>query len=900
MLALPCLLLAFAQTPAYYAVRFEELELPPGSVLPGYAGAPPWLNYGADVGELPWAVLAGEGEVRVRLADWDAMSDADSVETLGTLVARTNGARDLAGTLYLPKASGGGFLKLSFHVPAARATAQEKAFQAAEREQALRFLRLRVPGGAWFRHRYNAASAALGEPASTAAEVNSWNAVADFRDSAEALDLFSGGQALYENLQLERGLPASPDAAATVALDTLEGIGVKAIDWKPLLTNAETKLDPLAARVPADQHALFFASFPSFVATLDEANRLGSIGLSLLETRAADARTHQRYEHQLGLELSELARTFGPLVVESVALTGSDPYLRTGSDVALLLRAKAPEVVAGYVAARQEAAAGNHTTGKAGATAYRAVVDSTRSISSYLATLGDTVVVTNSLVQLERLVKVAEGSEPALGASDEYRFFRQRYVLGAEGESALLVLPDAAIRRWCSPRWRIAAARIARAAAELAEEHAAHLPELIAEVAPRDLGDDPAFPDLGGLHLTPAGIQSERYGTLEFLTPIAELPLAKVTEREAGLYKTWREGYQRAWSNFFDPIGARLSVGPERVALDLTVRPLILESVYADLRKMTGEHVLEAGSGDPHPEAVVQFVMALDPGWEPLKSIGSILGSTGEKLGVDLLSWLGGWVSVYVDQGEFWDELVQSEHPEELLENDPNTVPLALEVAVANPLKLALFMTTLRGFVDGTAPGMTVWKERVEGERRFVEITSPGLAENFSLYYATTPTALILSLHEPTLLAAMEREERHRAGEKSPPSFWAGAHAALELRDPGVQVLASLFESEFGQRERRDSWRNLPILNEWHRLHPELDPVALHERLFGERLLCPGGGSYVWNEDWHTLESSVFGHPGEPKGEHVRPSAWDEFGVARFALGFELDGLRVRAELERK
>jgi hypothetical protein len=48
------------------------------------------------------------------------------------------------------------------------------------------------------------------------------------------------------------------------------------------------------------------------------------------------------------------------------------------------------------------------------------------------------------------------------------------------------------------------------------------------------------------------------------------------------------------------------------------------------------------------------------------------------------------------------------------------------------------------------------------------------------------------------------------------------------------------------------------------------------------------------------MASSVFGHPGAPGSGLRRPRAWDDLARAGFALTFEQDGLRVRAELERK
>ena len=93
------------------------------------------------------------------------------------------------------------------------------------------------------------------------------------------------------------------------------------------------------------------------------------------------------------------------------------------------------------------------------------------------------------------------------------------------------------------------------------------------------------------------------------------------------------------------------------------------------------------------------------------------------------------------------------------------------------------------------------------------------------------------------------------------------------------------------------AWNNLPILNEWKRLYPDKDPVKVHEQLWGVKLLCPGGGSYVWNEQWHTMESTVFGHPGQPRTGPVPLLP----GVTDVNLGatFEDQGLSAKGILTR-
>jgi hypothetical protein len=96
------------------------------------------------------------------------------------------------------------------------------------------------------------------------------------------------------------------------------------------------------------------------------------------------------------------------------------------------------------------------------------------------------------------------------------------------------------------------------------------------------------------------------------------------------------------------------------------------------------------------------------------------------------------------------------------------------------------------------------------------------------------------------------------------------------------------------------SWGNLPILNEWKRMYTDLDPVAVHEQVWKIRLICPGGGKYVWNDKYQTMESTVYGHPGEPKTGPNDSPLLSEFASGSFGLTFENQGLRAQVSLEKE
>ena len=242
----------------------------------------------------------------------------------------------------------------------------------------------------------------------------------------------------------------------------------------------------------------------------------------------------------------------------------------------------------------------------------------------------------------------------------------------------------------------------------------------------------------------------------------------------------------------------------------------------------------------------------------------------------------------------------------ENLQTEINRVPLVVVFEVKSAVKLAAFLTGLRGFVDGTAPGMVTWTEHEDTGRRFVEIgANEAVGEDISIFYATTPRAWIVSLQREALLRALDRQSSPPA-EGQPADPWLGRSVALDLEGRGLSLLELLFEEELLRGVLHNSWSNLPILNEWKRRFPDEDPVLVHQRVFGERLECPGGGGYVWNETWHTLESKVFHHPGEPPAKAdlksmnaLLPGVWRGLARARSGLTFEDEGLRARAEIRR-
>jgi hypothetical protein len=893
----------------YYNVLLGSLQLTEGA-LP-ISSRSPGASFDSASVMHSYAVLDGPGEAYLHEPNrfpW-LSEDRDQPDDPPRILIRAPQGADITGRLFVPQTNFNSMLALKFKIPASAATPDAKKVFYIEKSRYYRSLQEQnIPGSAWFRHQAQDASRLAGV---TNIEPPPFMGATRRRppEVEDAYDLFTGGRALSENLQLDRVLPGTKPADQTVPLTNITGITVREMNWKELLKDAKPELDPLANYIPADQHVIFFPSFQAMMQMIDEADTNGTPVLQLLEPRAEDVNSRARYQKQLCLGLTEISRVIGPQLISSAAFTGSDPFLRVGTDLAVLFETRDPAMLTTLLQTQQKSIQklnpeAQSVKGSIADVAYSGVVSADRSVCSYIATFSNVVYVSNSKVQLENLLRVAKGSEPRLSSQDDYRFFRNQYPRAKGGETAFVVLTDATIRRWCGPRWRIADARRTFVAGAMTELQAAHLDEITAGSA-RDPVVTSSLDTPAGreFRLSRSGITSPAYGSLNFMTPIAELPITNVTPAEKASYERWRDSYQRNWRQFFDPIAIRFSLAADRVSTELTVTPLIASSDYADLIRLVSGTEIAAGAGDPHTNALFHFLFAINTESKPVQEASNFAISMAPGLKANPLAWLGQSIAVYADDDPFWIQLTDATNAENFLEHNYNKLPVALHFEVKNPLKLAAFLTAAHAFVDQSAPGMTAWQNQEYNGQPYVKVeskTSNGSNDEPepTIYYAAAPRSLIVTMNESLLKRALDRQAALVAASNAPAVMpWPGKSIAVAAQRRFFDALQLLARDSYQKQLQTLAWSNLPILNEWKRMFPDKDPVALHEQVWGTKLLCPGGGSYVWNSKWATMESTVFGHPGEPKTNTPRTLA--DIQSAEMGVTFENGGLSAKATLIR-
>ncbi len=874
----------------------------------------------------PYAVVDGGAEVYVVALDrtphpWLIRRSMASNIAATRIALRAATGDAIRGTLYVPKADWSGMQAYPFRIsqPSEDQQGARADFFEAKAHYYRSLQTMEIPGAAWFRHE--------AEQAHAARDVHDQDRSANARrrpnqetELQRTYALFSGGRALSENLQLDRELQVTAKAEPDVPLSSLSGITVKEMDWQSVVKDLAPQKDPLASVIPADQHVLFFPSFAAMTTLVDEAKANGTPILRLLDPRSEDALTHERYQTQLCLSLDTWARLLGPSLINSLAMTGSDPYLRTGSDVAILF--ETPDLAslqAAILMQYQRVQSLDHQVQSVSGTilghAYQGVVRVDRSICSYVVAWDETVVVTNSLVQLEKILKAKTGQCKTLESLDEYTFFRDRYKRD-EPETALLIITDATIRRWCGPRWRIGTSRRVRGAAFMARLQAKHMEALVSGLPEDQRHLNVTAPlDMGPVALTRQGVISTLYGTLPFQTPISELAFTHVTQAEATAYKRYRDRYQQRWQQFFDPIAIRFYVAPDKenkISMDLTVRPLIASTEYQQFIDITGNRGIKQGAGDPHEEALSQVVLSLDRNADQIQNLGNMAAAFVPGLRANPLAWLGDWVSLYVDEDLFWQAYQDvaatgnDRQVNEFMEDNLARLPVALHVDVSNPLKLAGFLVAARGFIEQTAPGMTVWDNQTYRSQAYVRVrpaepirSQSNRVSELAVYYAVTPKALVVSLSEPMIKRAIDRQQAPGDDTSSSKSSWLGENMAVHVKGAGMAMVQALFDHNAEDILRKRSWGNLIILNEWHQRFGSTRPVALHQRLWQTRLVCPAGGEYVWNDALNCMESTVFGCPASPKTPQSLPNALTSLKDVNMGLTFEDDGLRARAEIKR-
>ena len=859
-----------------------------------------------DIGSV-WAFSGRRGLLPYVIGDNNEeaypVTDRDN-DFISALIIKTSSEESPSGALIYNNYNYPEYIRFEVETKPGDSDTLAKVFDQAKAEYFSKLSSAGYPGAAYFRHLAQA-------------ESTQENSFVPENDLQQMMGMFNGSRAISENIQLDRELRLiGEDTERKIDINDIEGITVREYDWKSLNSGIKTRNDKLAELVPFDQYALFFPKFDSMVKAIDYANENFAQMKTMVEGRSINALTLDRYQKQLCLPLDEFSKMIGRQMVQSVVFTGSDPYLRTGSDVAVIFETSQPKILQEMISQYYTGAANIHmhaslVSGDISGVKYNGVETTDRSVCSYIASIPGAVVVTNSKFQLQQIASTVSGKLAKMSSLDEYKFFRARYDATDDGQSAFLIVTDAAIRKWCSPVWRIAAVRRTIAMAKVAELQARLFDAVYSGSS--TVYKPEVVDSLGKTVIVNNIVVSENYGSLNFQVPIAEMNVDMVSVQEQRAYTRFRDSYQRRWANFFDPIAASISISGTSSDLDLTVMPLILDSEYRVIADVTSPASLPADAGIMNNDTMFELTLSLNKQsmyFQMARNyMTGMLASTGDQemtVGYDPLSWLGDWVTFNIQKGAIWSQMVAQAEAEDTsiyhilekrLSSGDSNLPVSLLFDVENKIGANMFIVTLNGILQSMSPFAVVSEPRFYDNKKYINLairTGDSNDESLSVYYAVAGDVLIFTFSED--IVKMHLDNKLRTTNRHD-SFYNGSNMAVKVDDGMLGFLQSV--EDLQNNMYYECWRNLPVLNYYRQQLGIKDPVAAHQKYWGELLECPAGGEYVWDEKFHTYSSTVLGHPGDIK----EPETFMTFdGIKAFysSIKFENDGIRVKAGIEHK
>jgi hypothetical protein len=402
-----------------------------------------------------------------------------------------------------------------------------------------------------------------------------------------------------------------------VEVASIAGPTVKSHPWEQMLAGRKPEISTLARYVPEDFYLAEFRSLTKLLQAMDVSDLWGTHLFNQAYREARTQRVGERIKRQLALQTEPALRPFYDLVVSEVAVTGSDPFAREGSDVTILFQVKQPEIFKARMDSFMADAVKAHADARRAEGNYMGVSfvqleTPDRALSVYAADPApDIHVRSNSRAALERIIEAIKGQRAdgqkvrRLGEAAEFAYIRTLMPRGAKEEDGLIYLSDPFIRRLVGPQLKLTERRRMLCYNHLRMiGHAAMLHRTERGAWPTSLEDlaetnsspgvfgqgELSCPDGGKYSLSADGMSGvcSRHGRAEFLTPNIEIPVTRVTGLEADEYKAFLEEYNRYWRVYFDPIALRVYVTPEQYRFETIVLPLIDNSIYTSLASVLG------------------------------------------------------------------------------------------------------------------------------------------------------------------------------------------------------------------------------------------------------------------------------------------------------------------------
>ncbi len=711
---------------------------------------------------------------------------------------------------------------------------------------------------------------------------------------AGLMETSTGALAVQEALQADRALflgAAREKPTLPIASLTRPKLAVHPWERMSKSLGVAPPKEPLADATPAEFWFVRAASYDALTMLLDQADAWGTPASHALDRDPLDHALSARYEAELGIERGPLSRALGGKVVSELAITGSDPYLREGTDVTIVFRVKDRALFGAALAAAVQNHARTHgavTTSQVSLGGVNVAVARSQdgTVRQHRASLGDLEIVSNSPTGITRVLLAAQGKRPRL--SDELDF---QYMLArdkATPSDVLAYMSDRFVAEVTGPAQKIGEARRQLALGELLTPGFASL--LYGHLygkSPASVDDLVAAKIFARSELThatgeqiswkPGETARSRFGTPAELVPLIDMgTVDNVTESEKQSYERFARGYENDWGTYIDPIALRIAakkVGEHtELTVDLRELPLIDGSGYNSIQREAGDARFDAAplaSG-------ARVILALGEDSRLRKELSASKSLFGRR---DVqFDWVGDFGSIGVlDRAALAQcilTLGKYTHVSQMPESKAkrlhdadfiaalSKLPVYAEIGVKNPVGATLALAALRSLAEDSAPGLVRFGQaKAYRDVQIVRISmdaekakSEFKADvDVNVYYALTKGALVIALSEMAIHSIIDARLDGKAAVPAAPG--SGSQLSLEASsERGRALWTSLAWVAEGELLDRGDGASASMAEALLRGAPEAasDPArarSLAFAYFGSAPLTPDGGAYTLGPD---------------------------------------------------
>jgi hypothetical protein len=776
----------------------------------------------------------------------------------------------------------------------------------------------------------------------------------------ELYETTTGAAAVAESLQLQRMLNTGfrDNGRRTIPIGKIEGITIAEHPWDEMMGDKKPALEPMAKLIPDDNYYLHFKNVRKFIEFSELLDQWGTNLIRAYELQSRDYRLKERYQQQLCLRSTELGKKFGPLVLRGLAVTGSDAYLREGSDVAIIFHVANRELFLSAVqifleeARRKFGDRLKESKIEEDGVAIESFTTPQREVSLHRAVVQEYVIYANSRAGLQRILDTYRGKHKALAAARDFQYMRTIFRYDDKDEAGFAYLSDAFIRNLVGPASKIKEKRRLEALTSMYMLHEGALHHAW------ETGKPPADHDT---LLSSAGLKAEEiylpegkplawdamtttavsdiYNTIHFATPLVELSIDNVTESEAQAYRQFRAEYLGLWRRYFDPIGMRIALNDKQVKLDTYILPLVENSQYNNLRRVTGDGTVRLNLDSIPPQTIGQFLMHLSPN---VRDRSNLLGLFGPRVGpasdlVSFVMWaldpVGKWLLVRADDSPVYGELADLMERQKKGEDvDAERIarlvfqlPVMVGLDVKNPLTFAAALAALRTEVMKALPSALTW-EPLEKPYKGVSIvrvqtTPTGAREHLgfgtspkrepflpAVYYATIDGAFYLTLNETMLHDLIDRAQDKREGKGA----LVEVNSSLYVSPSAAKLARSFVQKYLEKQVHEQALASAPL---WYPLYRAgliadgSDAAAvreLAERYYGFVPVSPDGAGFIYDRRLDEVRNERHGSPARPKTPRTLAEntpirqLLEQLRTIRADLRFREDGIHTTLTVDRQ